>query len=58
VSYTSCATPDYPVSKIVQTLRFGCYAAPCGNCLPTFRDNVSVPSSKIKSQRRKESWER
>jgi hypothetical protein len=22
----------------------GCYAASCGNCLPTFRDNVSVPS--------------
>jgi hypothetical protein len=23
----------------------GCYAASCGNCLPTFRYNVSVPSS-------------
>jgi hypothetical protein len=22
----------------------GCYAAPCSNCLPTFPDNVSVPS--------------
>jgi hypothetical protein len=22
----------------------GYYAASCGNCLPTFRDNVSVPS--------------
>jgi hypothetical protein len=22
------------------------YAASCGNCLPTFRDNVSVPSSR------------
>jgi hypothetical protein len=21
----------------------GCYAASCGNCVPTFRDNVSVP---------------
>jgi hypothetical protein len=27
----------------------GCYAASCGNCLPTFRDNVSVPSSQVKS---------
>jgi hypothetical protein len=24
--------------------------ASCGNCLPTFRDNVSVPSSRVKSQ--------
>jgi hypothetical protein len=23
----------------------GYYAASCGNCLPTFRDKVSVPSS-------------
>jgi hypothetical protein len=28
----------------------GYYAASCGNCLPTFRDNVSVPSSRVKSQ--------
>jgi hypothetical protein len=27
----------------------GYYAASCGNCLPTFRDNESVPSSKAKS---------
>jgi hypothetical protein len=27
----------------------GYYAASCGNCLLTFRDNVSVPSSRIKS---------
>jgi hypothetical protein len=27
----------------------GSYAASCGNCLPTFRDNVSVPSSRVKS---------
>jgi hypothetical protein len=25
----------------------GNYAASCGNCLPTFRDNVSVPSVKM-----------
>jgi hypothetical protein len=25
----------------------GHYAASCGNCLPTFRDNVSVPSSTV-----------
>jgi hypothetical protein len=32
----------------------GYYEAPCGNCLPTFRDNVSVPSSRVKSPSRKE----
>jgi hypothetical protein len=25
------------------------YTASCGNCLPTFWDNVSVPSSRVKS---------
>jgi hypothetical protein len=25
----------------------GCYAASCGNCLPTFRDYVSVPCFKV-----------
>jgi hypothetical protein len=25
------------------------YATSCGNCLPTFRDNVLIPSSRIKS---------
>jgi hypothetical protein len=28
----------------------GCYPALCGNCLPTFRDNTSVPSSRVKSR--------
>jgi hypothetical protein len=32
----------------------GYYAASCRNCLPTFRDNVSVPSSRVKSLSRKE----
>jgi hypothetical protein len=27
----------------------GYNAASCGNCLPTFRENLSVPSSKVKS---------
>ena len=26
----------------------GCYAASSGNSLPTFRDNMSVPSSRVK----------
>jgi hypothetical protein len=30
----------------------GYYTASCGNCLPTFRDNVSFPSSRIKSPSR------
>jgi len=26
----------------------GCYAASSGNCLPTFQDNIAVPSSRVK----------
>jgi hypothetical protein len=33
----------------------GYYMASYGNCLPTFRDNVSVPSSRVKSPSVKES---
>jgi hypothetical protein len=33
----------------------GYYTASCGNYLPTFRDNVSVPSSRVKISNRKES---
>jgi hypothetical protein len=35
----------------------GYYAASCGNCLPTFRDYVSVPSSRVKRPSRKETPE-
>jgi hypothetical protein len=28
----------------------GYYVASCGNCLPTFRDYVSAPSSRVKSR--------
>jgi hypothetical protein len=31
----------------------GCYAASSGNPLPTFRDNVSVPSSRVKKSKKK-----
>jgi hypothetical protein len=33
----------------------GYYATSCDNCLPTFRDNLSVPSSRVKSPSRKDS---
>jgi hypothetical protein len=36
----------------------GYYAASCGNCLLTFRDNVSVPSSRVKGPRRKDTFGR
>jgi hypothetical protein len=29
----------------------GCYAASSGNPLPTFRDNIPVPSSRVKKSR-------
>ena len=38
------------ISEICSLL--GYYAALCGNCLPTLRDNVSVPSSRVKSPTR------
>jgi hypothetical protein len=31
----------------------GCYAAPSGNLLATFRDNESVPSSKVSKSKKK-----
>jgi hypothetical protein len=40
------------VDEICDLLAY--YAASCDNCLPTFRDNVSVPSSRVKSPRREE----
>jgi hypothetical protein len=40
------------VDEICAFLQY--YAASSCNCLPTFRDNVSVPSSRVKSPRRKE----
>jgi hypothetical protein len=40
------------VDKICGLL--GYYTASCGICLPTFRDNVSVPSSRVKIPSRKE----
>jgi hypothetical protein len=47
------------ISFMPQSLLFlicglvGNYTASCGNYLPTFRDNVSVPSSRVKIPRRK-----
>jgi hypothetical protein len=32
----------------------GYYVVLCGNCLPTFWDNIAVPSSRVKSPRRKD----
>jgi hypothetical protein len=34
----------------------GYYTASCGNYLPTFRDNVSVPSSRVKIPSRKKKY--
>jgi len=31
----------------------GCYGASSGNSIPTFRDNLFVPSSRVKNPRRK-----
>ena len=37
---------------IISALFWDITAALCGNCLPTFRVNVSLPSSRVKSPRR------
>ena len=52
--------PDAPVPhsktiykyEIYALLRY--YVVSCGNCLPTFLDNMSVPSSRVKNLSRKE----
>jgi hypothetical protein len=31
----------------------GHYAAPCGNCLPAFRENVLDPSSRVKRPKKR-----
>jgi hypothetical protein len=38
----------------------GYYAMSCRNCLPTFQDNVSVPSSGVRAQEKKKEkrWDR
>jgi hypothetical protein len=36
----------------------GYYAASCGNCLPTFRNNVSVPIFKFKKSKMIRIWDR
>jgi hypothetical protein len=56
---------DFPLLVCLQQIRpiclngicglLGYYVALCGNYLPTFRDKVSVPSSRVKSPRWKES---
>ena len=50
--FEACFYINKPSRKICALL--GYYAASCSNCLPTFRDNVSVPSSRVKSPSRKE----
>jgi hypothetical protein len=49
--------PEYRNFYEIHSL-LGYYATSCGNCLQTFRNNVSVPSSRVKSPRRKESRHR
>jgi hypothetical protein len=51
-------TTKRELTECMRVRSLGYCAASCGNCLPTFRDNVSVPSSRVKSPRRKESQQR
>jgi hypothetical protein len=44
--FVHCSGMNMYVTEICGLL--GNYTASCGNYLPTFRDNVSVPSSRVK----------
>jgi hypothetical protein len=52
-SNVSCVVSGFrrDVDEICALL--GCYAASSGNPLPTFRDNVSVPSSRVNKSKKK-----
>jgi hypothetical protein len=54
--YVDLASGNLPLVRIYSLL--GYYAAWCCNYLPTFRYNISVPSSRVKSRSRKESRHR
>jgi hypothetical protein len=46
----TCPTNVHRISNIDENCALlGYYAASSGNSLPTFRDNLSVPSSKVKN---------
>jgi hypothetical protein len=45
--------PHFKGLTLVRTAFFGYYAASCGNFLPTFRANLSVPSLRIKNPKLK-----
>ena len=42
---TVCVISGFPLEANKNCALLGCYAASSGNSLPTFRDNLSVPSS-------------
>jgi hypothetical protein len=56
-AYASNITDETLKNKVRYVIcgLLGNYTALCGNYLPTFRDNVSAPSSRVKIPRRK-SW--
>jgi len=45
----SCVIPGFRLEVIQNCALLGYYAASSGNSLPTFRDNLSVPSSRVKN---------
>jgi hypothetical protein len=51
-----CNVSFIEVCEICALLRY--YVASCGNCFLMFQDNVSVPSSWVKSVRRTQTLER
>jgi hypothetical protein len=45
----SYVIPGFRLEVIQNCALLGCYAASSGNLLPTFRDNLSAPSSRVKN---------
>jgi hypothetical protein len=48
-----CVMLSAVVSTTLDLALRGYYAASCDNPLPSFRDNVSVPSSRVKKSKKK-----
>ena len=44
----ACTSSNFEICVLL-----GYYQASCGDCLPTFRDNISIPSLRVKSPSRK-----
>jgi len=52
----TCTMRDFTFPPQSRCALLGCYVASSGNSLPTFRNNLSAPSSRVKNQKRKKTY--